>query len=56
MEALAFISKKANGLLSMLTAMQFASEKDRTKMRARLRERLTDFANDVMACADKSGT
>jgi hypothetical protein len=53
---LGHLSQEANGILSMLTTMNFAGKKDHANMRARIRERLTDFANDVMSCADKSGT
>jgi hypothetical protein len=53
---LAHLSQEANGILSMLTTMNFANVKDHNSMRARIRERLADFVRDVMACADKSGT
>jgi hypothetical protein len=53
---LAHLQQEAAGLLSMLTSMHFANTKDHPRMRSRIRERLVDFANDVMNCADKSGT
>jgi hypothetical protein len=49
------LRQEADGVLSMLTTMQYANPKDYDRMRRALRERLQDFANDCMACADQSG-